>query len=65
MNVYEILSQPDREWRGTTPCLEADIEQLASHAKTQLPTEYIELLRLSNGGEGPVALPPLYFRFTR
>jgi hypothetical protein len=62
MNIHEMLSQPDREWRTTTPCSETEIAQLASHSKAQLPTEYIELLRMSNGGEGPVALPPLYFQ---
>jgi hypothetical protein len=26
-----------------------------------LPKDYVSLLRCTNGGEGPLALPPLYF----
>ena len=43
------------------PASAADIAQLAERAQRELPTEYIELLRFSNGGEGPLALPPRYF----
>lgn len=62
MNVRDILCQPEREWHAKMPASEAEIMQLASHARAQLPTEYVELLRHSNGGEGPLALPPLYFQ---
>lgn len=62
MNVQKILSLADREWQANTPSSETEIAQLTSYAKAQLPTEYIELLQLSNGGEGPIALPPRYFQ---
>lgn len=64
MNVRELLSQPEREWHAQTPSSETEIALLASIAKAQLPTEYVELLRLSNGGEGPLGLPPLYFQLS-
>ncbi len=35
---------------------------LESKARADLPAEYVELLRFSNGGEGPLALPPLFFQ---
>ena len=62
MNVSDILGQPEREWRGEAPATEADIALLESKANRQLPREYLELLRFSNGGEGPLALPPLWFQ---
>lgn len=64
MNVRGILSQPEREWHAKAPSSEAEIAQLASIAKAQLPAEYVELLRLSNGAEGPLALSPLYFQLS-
>jgi hypothetical protein len=64
MNVRDILFQVEREWHAKTPSSEAEIAQLVSQAKAQLPTEYVELLRLTNGGEGPLALSPLYFQLS-
>jgi hypothetical protein len=62
MDVGQILSQPEREWRAQGPASEAEIALLASKARVDLPSEYVELLRFSNGGEGPLALRPLWFR---
>jgi hypothetical protein len=61
MNVSDVLCQIERRWIAEGPASEADIAELLKRAKVELPHEYIELLRLSNGGEGPLALPPLYF----
>ena len=44
------------------PATDADIAFLESKTNTELPREYLELLRFSNGGEGPLALPPLWFQ---
>jgi len=62
MNVRDILGQPEREWRAEAPASEADIALLESKANRELPREYLDLLRFSNGGEGPLALPPLWFQ---
>ena len=62
MNVRDILLQPEREWHAKVPSSETEIAQLAAQAKLPLPTEYVELLRHSNGGEGPLALAPLYLQ---
>ena len=35
---------------------------MESKANRDLPREYLELLRFGNGGEGPLALPPLWFQ---
>ena len=62
MNVRDILSQSKREWHAKIASSEAEIAQLESQAKAQLPSEYLDLLRVGNGGEGPLALAPLYFQ---
>ena len=62
MNVREILFQPEREWVAVAPASEAEIALLVSRARAKLPQEYISLLQFSNGGEGPLALPPLWFQ---
>src|SRR5882724_8625046 len=61
MSVRDILCQDEREWIPKEPASDADIAQLTERVQRELPTEYIELLRFSNGGEGPLALPPRYF----
>jgi len=62
MKVRDILQQPGREWHAEAPAAEIDVAVLVSKAKVELPSEYLDLLRLSNGGEGPLALPPLCFQ---
>lgn len=62
MNVGNILCQPEREWKARDSASEAEIDLLKSKARAELPVEYLELLRFSNGGEGPLALPPLWFQ---
>jgi hypothetical protein len=62
MSVYELLHQPGRKWHGAPKASEGEIAQLESQARAELPKEYLDLLRFSNGGEGPVALPPMWFQ---
>lgn len=62
MDVCRVLSQPEREWHAQGPASEDEITTLASKARAELPPEYVELLRFSNGGEGPLSLPPLWFQ---
>jgi hypothetical protein len=63
MNVRATLSQPKRDWSAAAPASETEIAHLVSRARAELPAEYLSLLLLSNGGEGPLALPPLWFQF--
>jgi hypothetical protein len=62
MNLREILGHPGREWRGSPPASEEELDLLKSRARAMLPSEYLDLLRFSNGGEGPLALSPLWFQ---
>jgi hypothetical protein len=62
MNGRETLSQPEREWTAAAPASETELTDLISRARAELPAEYLSLLQFSNGGEGPLALPPLWFQ---
>jgi hypothetical protein len=53
MSVRHILSQPKRDWQAKAPASEAEIARLQLQTRADLPLEYLELLRFSNGGEGP------------
>jgi len=59
--VAEILGESGRQWSARPPANERAIEHLKKIAPPGLPIEYVDLLRYSNGGEGPIALPSLYF----
>lgn len=60
MNVETLLTESHRQWCSRAPASADAIEQLRQAAPGPLPKEYIALLRYSNGGEGPIALPPHY-----
>ena len=64
MNVQKILCQPTRDWQAKAPASEAEISLLESKSRASLPPEYLltDFLRFSNGGEGPLALPPLWLQ---
>jgi hypothetical protein len=59
--VKQILSAPNRKWQGAAPASEVEIRALENVLGVSLPSEYVELLRLNNGGEGELALRPLWF----
>jgi SMI1 / KNR4 family (SUKH-1) len=60
--VKQILSDPNRKWKGAAPASEIEIRSLENALGISLPSEYGELLRLNNGGEGELALDPLWFQ---
>jgi len=62
MNIEEILSQPGRTWTREKPASDEEIDTLASCARAKFPAAYLDLLRFSNGGEGPLRLAPLWFQ---
>lgn len=61
-NIKAILSAQGRQWRGKAPATEAEIEELTKAVRFELPPRYLELLRENNGGEGELALSPLWFQ---
>lgn len=47
-------------WAAKPPASEADLGRLEHCIRFELPAEYLALLRRSNGGSGPLGLPPLW-----
>lgn len=60
--VADILSQPGREWRKVNGASEQQIAELQWALPFEPPAEYLAFLRYSNGGEGELALEPLWFQ---
>lgn len=49
-------------WIARPPAGAKEIEKLKSVIRFELPVEYLDLLRRCNGGEGPLALAPLWLQ---
>jgi hypothetical protein len=62
MNVAELFREGGRQWLARPQASDAEIASLAKIARAELPLEYLALLRFSNGGEGPLALAPMWFQ---
>ena len=60
-SIAELLSQPDRKFERASPASESELRTLVGACPIDLPPEYLDLLRYSNGGGGELALPPLLF----
>lgn len=52
------MLSPDREWFKCAGASPESIEALRSSAGVELPKEYFDLLKFSNGGEGPLSASP-------
>jgi hypothetical protein len=61
VSISELLSQPERKFERVSPASPSELQRLISASPVDLPTEYLDLLRYSNGGGGGLALPPLLF----
>ena len=60
--VKQILCHPNREWSGAAPASASEIRELEDTLGVSLPSEYVELLQLNNGGEGELAISPFWFQ---
>lgn len=62
MSLFERLKTESVFWTCELPASEAEIQNLISHFGNNLPTQYLDLLRFCNGGEGDLALQQVYFQ---
>jgi len=60
--VADTISASGREWRKVQGASEQDISELRKVLPFEPPAEYLDFLRFSNGGEGELALDPLWFQ---
>jgi len=49
-------------WTPNQPASDNDIAKLIHTIKFELPEVYLDLLRRYNGGEGEIALPPMWLQ---
>jgi hypothetical protein len=62
MDLRSLLLSGKYQWDGNPPTTEEDITALISSTPSPLPFEYLELLRLSDGGEAQLSGFPNYVR---
>jgi SMI1 / KNR4 family (SUKH-1) len=61
MDLLGILEDTTADWSRKAPASEEAIQALISDTGLDFPAEYLSLLRYSNGGEGELAVQPLWF----
>ena len=61
MSLFERLKTKSALWTCEPPASEAEIQKLVSYFGDNLPTDYLNLLRFCNGGEGDLASQPVLF----
>jgi len=61
VSIAELLSQPNRKFERASPASELELQMLVDASPIDLPHDYLDLLRYSNGGGGELALRPLLF----
>jgi SMI1/KNR4 family protein SUKH-1 len=62
MDLRTLLLGGGHQWDGNPPAAEDDIEALVSSSPAPLPSEYVALLRLSDGGQAQLSGYPSYVR---
>ena len=59
--VADLLNREDRLWNGEKPASKEQITRLLEETGFDWPEALLSLWRYSNGGEGDIALPPMWF----
>lgn len=62
MNLQTLPFDEKDRWDGNSPATEEDLTALMSWCPVELPFEYLELLRSSDGGEAQLSGYPHYVR---
>jgi len=64
MNMKKIsdIIHSDLPWNRENPASHDTIENLVVKSGLQLPKDYLDFLRLSNGGEGELPVDPFWFQ---
>jgi hypothetical protein len=57
-DLGNMLMAQKRDWYRELPTDPDELGKLASEAWIELPREYLQLFRISNGGEGGIAINP-------
>ena len=52
----------DRDWHPAEGATDTSLARLVAASPVELPSEYLDMLAHSNGGEGPLPVQPCYFQ---
>lgn len=61
MSIADQIANPQGVWRGAPPASKEFIAELVAKAPIKFPITYLELLLVSNGGEGDISVEPGWF----
>lgn len=61
MTIADLVQDSSAKWDRESPASEAALEKLLSESGLELPEDYLEFLRQSNGGEGELGVQPGWF----
>lgn len=59
--IAELLNRDGRSWNRAKPATEEQISKMIEETGFDWPEALLNLWRYSNGGEGELALPPMWF----
>jgi len=62
METIKDIINSDLHWDRESPASSESIEDFVSKSGLNLPGDYLEFLRLSNGGEGELPVDPYWFQ---
>ena len=63
MTIRALLTDGKRQWEGKPAADEASIQKLLAWCQLSLPSDYLEMLRVNNGGHAFIEGYPEYVRF--
>jgi len=59
--IHDLVRNAPSGWERSQPAEPDDIGRLERRAPLPLPADYLDFLRASNGGEGPLGVEPGWF----
>lgn len=62
MAITDIIQDGTADWDRRSPASEAVVSKLALEAGCDLPEDYLNFMRRSNGGEGELGIQPGWFQ---
>lgn len=62
MTIADIIQDGTADWDRKSPASEAVVSKLAVEAGCDLPEDYLNFMRHSNGGEGELGIQPGWFQ---
>lgn len=62
VTVPELIKDNSANWARAEPATELALQIMLGQIDLNLPIDYLDFLRCSNGGEGELPIPPYWFQ---